>query len=87
MTAISPEPERSFTEAAGGTPPPVARRTVYFDAPVDCPIYHRSGLQQGAIIAGPAVIEETDSTTLVFPGDEVHVGAGGVMTIKLGATP
>ncbi len=25
---------------------------------------------------GPAVIEETDSTTLVFPGDEVHVGAG-----------
>lgn len=87
VTATNPESERSFTEASGGVPPPVARRTVYFDAPVDCAIYHRSGLPQGAIITGPAVIEETDSTTLVFPGDEIHVGAGGVLTIKLGATP
>lgn len=84
VTAISPEPERSFAEAAGGTPPPAARRVVYFDEPVECAIYHRSALPQGSVIPGPAVIEETDSTTLVFPGDEVHVGKGGVMTIKLG---
>ena len=84
VTAISLEPDRSFAEVEGGAPPPAARRTVYFDAPVDCAIYHRAALSVGAVIAGPAVIEEADSTTLVYPGDEVHVGAGGVMTINLG---
>jgi hypothetical protein len=30
------------------------------------------------------VIEQVDSTTLVFPGDELRVGASGVMTLVLG---
>jgi N-methylhydantoinase A len=85
VTAISPEPPQSFSDAGGGEPPPVAQRKVWFEgAPADCAIYNRAGLKQNAVIAGPAVIEEMDSTTLVFPGDELRVGAAGVMTLTLG---
>ena len=38
--------------------------------PVDCAdLPPRRASRPGAVIAGPAIIEETDSTTLVFPGD------------------
>jgi N-methylhydantoinase A len=85
VTAISPEPPQSFADAVGDQPPPMAGRAVWFDgASADCAIYNRAGLKQGAVVAGPAVIEEVDSTTLVFPGDELRVGAAGVMTLTLG---
>ena len=45
------------------------RRAVYFDgAFADTPIYDRGRLAPGASVAGPAVVEEYDSTTLVPPG-------------------
>ncbi len=88
VTAISPEPPQSFADAGGGQPPPEARRTVWFEGkPADCAIYNRAGLKQNAVIEGPAVIEEVDSTTLVFPGDILRVGAAGVMTLTLGTSP
>jgi N-methylhydantoinase A len=33
-----------------------------------CPIYDRDGLHSGNHIAGPAIIEQMDATTLVLPG-------------------
>jgi N-methylhydantoinase A len=35
---------------------------------VDCPIYDRALLKAGNVIAGPAVIEQMDATTVVLPG-------------------
>ena len=56
----------------GGTPPePKERRPVYFAEAgdyVDCPIHDRYGLPAGTSFAGPAVVEEFDSTTVVHPG-------------------
>ena len=37
------------------------------------PIYDRATLCPGDVIAGPAVIEQLDSTTLLFPGDRARI--------------
>jgi N-methylhydantoinase A len=50
---------------------------VWFDADnaEDTPVYDRAALMPGDTIAGPAVIEQLDSTTLLFPGDRATVDA------------
>ena len=40
---------------------------------VGAPLYHRTRLEPGHELAGPAVIEQEDSTTLVHPGARVRV--------------
>jgi N-methylhydantoinase A len=52
-----------------------SRRKVWFepDKAEDTPIYDRAALQPGDTIAGPAVIEQLDATTLLFPGDRAGV--------------
>lgn len=42
---------------------------------VDCPLYDREKLGVGHIIAGPAVIDQMDSTTLILPGQTARVDA------------
>jgi N-methylhydantoinase A len=55
---------------------PVRRRPVYWhDAYVDTPVYSRYGLQSGFTAAGPALIEEDETTTAVGPGGMVTVDA------------
>jgi N-methylhydantoinase A len=39
---------------------------------VKCPIYDRSAIPEGVTIAGPAVVEQMDTTTIVFPGQRFH---------------
>jgi len=49
----------------------VGRRAVWFEAkaPVeDCPIYDRYRLGAGHRIDGPAVVQEMDSTVVIYPG-------------------
>ena len=41
---------------------------------LDAPIYHRDALAPGFKAAGPAVIEEYGSTTIVWLGDRFEVG-------------
>src|SRR5579871_854486 len=71
-------------------PPPcrdparVGTRAVVFDAAaVDCPIYRRESLAPGERIAGPAVIQEYASTTLLFPCDRVEVAPSGELLIQV----
>jgi N-methylhydantoinase A len=69
----------------GPTPDPKERRQVYFaetNGYVDCPIYDRYGLPAGARLAGPAVVEEFDSTTVVHPGFTVSVDETGNLIIE-----
>jgi N-methylhydantoinase A len=45
-------------------------REVYLDdtgKSSNCPIYDRNQLRSGNVIAGPAIIEEVDSTTIILP--------------------
>ena len=53
----------------------VGRREVYFNAraPLPTPVYDRARLCPGDRIKGPAVIEQMDSTTLIYPEDGAEI--------------
>lgn len=54
------------------------RRPAYFaEGMLETPIYLGDGLDAGAVIEGPAIIEEPTSTLVVYPGSKVEVSAGG----------
>jgi N-methylhydantoinase A len=44
-----------------------------YPTPVPCPLYDRSRLQPGHRLSGPAIVEQLDSTVVVFPGQEAVV--------------
>lgn len=69
-------------------PAKIGTRTVVFDASVaECPIYRRESLTPGDQIAGPAVIQEYASTTLLFPEDIAEVARSGELLIRLAGGP
>ena len=54
----------------------VETRPVYFDAAwIETPVYQRERLPADATIAGPAVIQQLDTTILVEPGSEARADA------------
>ena len=63
----------------------MGRRQVYFDAEngVEAALYDRAVLQPGQVIVGPAVIDQLDSTTLVYPGDTARVDDAYNIIIEL----
>ncbi len=50
---------------------------------LDTPVYRRDELAQGTKLEGPAIIEETASTTVVLPKDRVEVVATGELVISI----
>jgi N-methylhydantoinase A len=71
------------------TPPAASRRgtrSVIFEGAgaVEATVYDRAMLLQGNLIAGPAIIEEVASTTVVEPGDTVTVNEYGHLVMQLG---
>jgi N-methylhydantoinase A len=80
---IAKPPPRAL--ARFGPPEPRSRREVYFAEAggyVDCPIHDRYALGAGAQLAGPAVVEEFDSTTVVHPGYRLRVDDHGNLFIE-----
>ncbi len=62
-------------------------RNVVFDdpnRPLKTRILWRPSLPAGTTIAGPAIIEEPNATTLIHPGDMACVTAAGHLTISIG---
>jgi N-methylhydantoinase A len=60
-------------------------RPVFFEEAggwVDCAIYERSRLLGANRIAGPAIIEQMDTTTVVFPGQRATVHPSGTLVIE-----
>jgi len=66
------------------------KREVYFAANgkagkfIDTPTYRRESLRAGNRIAGPALIEEHASTTVLLPGDVMQVDDYGNLVIAVG---
>ena len=72
------QPEIARLPRAVMTARPALTRRIYFGNTggwVDAPIHHRDALEPGFGAAGPAVIEEYGSTTVVWPGDRFEIGA------------
>ena len=52
---------------------------------VEAPVWDRTKLLQNNMIAGPAIIEEAASATVVEPGDTVTVNEFGHLIMQLGS--
>jgi N-methylhydantoinase A/oxoprolinase/acetone carboxylase beta subunit len=78
-------------ESGDATPPKAARqgtRTVVFDVggqpqALAAAVWRRDGLLAGNVVAGPAVIEQMDTTTVVPPGLGARVDATGNLIIAI----
>lgn len=66
-------------------PAPIGSRPVWFerDDAIDCPVYDRATFAAGMTFVGPAIIEQLDTTTVVFPGDVVTVDPSMNLVIKI----
>lgn len=77
LRAVGIVPKAAFREHAGNgrLPAPFERRAVWFEGetPVETPVYRRDELTAGARFAGPAIIEQLDSTTVMPPGVAIEV--------------
>jgi N-methylhydantoinase A len=73
-------------DGASRDAPPRERRQVWFagSEPHDTPVYDRADLAPGTRIEGPAVIDQFDATTLVFPGDVARVDGALALRIEVG---
>src|SRR5579864_292849 len=65
------------------------RRPAYFpetEGFVEVPVYDRYRLRPGASLAGPAIVEERESTTIVGPGDALEVDTHHNLIITVALT-
>ena len=89
-TASAPRPAAKPRAHASGSVDEArtGERAVCFDAAegiAPCPIYDRARLGPGHRIEGPAIIEQLDSTTVVYPGQTATVD--DYMNLVLTAAP
>ncbi|MFN8224830.1 MAG: hydantoinase/oxoprolinase family protein [Gaiellales bacterium] len=88
VTAIGRRPalDLAYRDEPAGSPP--VTRPVYFRGTgfMDATVVHRSSLAIGETIAGPALVEEAGSTTLVEPGMTVELHEQGALVIETGAS-
>jgi N-methylhydantoinase A/oxoprolinase/acetone carboxylase beta subunit len=87
VTAIGRREPLDLARAAAGSQRELGTRDVFFRGLgfVPTSIVHRSALQPGDALEGPAVIEEEGSTTLVEPGMTVEQTENGSLLILVGA--
>ena len=73
--------------AATKSPEPCDHRLVWFDrsGPVQTPVFERSALQPGQEIAGPAIVQQMDTTTLLHPGSTARVDAAFNLLLRISA--
>ena len=75
-----PAPGPAATDAHKGA------RSVWFgEGFAETQVFDRYALRQGAEIPGPAIIEEREATTIVFPGDVLRVDQAGNLRITIAA--
>jgi N-methylhydantoinase A len=85
-TAATEVPAWDGAGGGRGAPRASGRRRVYAAAgPVDYGVYEREELEQGATLAGPAIVEQDDSTLVVPPGWRLAVRGAGTALVERGS--
>jgi N-methylhydantoinase A len=93
-SVVGPEPGGSpWRMLATGLPAKVAlaaavkgHRPAYFGGPhgsVETPVIDRYAMAAGVTFAGPAIIEERESTFVVGPGSRGHVAEDGAIVVEM----
>ena len=87
VAGLMKKPPQEKIKKGAKTPPKTAftgKRKASFDGKFrDVPTYRRAELLTGNAIAGPALIEEHASTTVLMPGDRMTVDAYGNLVISV----
>jgi 5-oxoprolinase (ATP-hydrolysing)/N-methylhydantoinase A len=86
VRAAGPSPALAVREEArdDSGPPLKGHRRAWFGAGfVDAAVYDRYALRPGTRIAGPALVEEREATTVIPPGDSAVVDASGNLRIAV----
>ena len=79
---VSVKEESIETGTAGA---PRTERDVYLNgASHSCAIFEREQLKPGDRISGPAIVEQIDTSTLLFPDDEGQIDGFGNLVIRVG---
>ena len=89
LAVIGKRPKLKFPKGRSGKPPQPRRRPVYLGQaakPVSCPVYARETLPVGMRVAGPALIEEHGTTTVLYAGDRCRVAPSGELIIAVGGS-
>ncbi|MEE8500955.1 MAG: hydantoinase/oxoprolinase family protein, partial [Kiloniellales bacterium] len=85
LKSVVPEPERVHDVAAKPAPEPRSRREVFDSATertVEAPVYARADLEPGCTVAGPALIVEDQTTTVVSSSFDASVNALGYLVLE-----
>jgi N-methylhydantoinase A len=83
---LTAAPPLSMRPATGRSVVAKERRPVFFDEADgfdDCPVYDREGLDPGAELSGPAIVEQMDTTTVIHPGQHATVDGLGNLVIAI----
>jgi len=87
ITAIVTQPRPALPAIAEQTSSvqPIDTRSVFFFESrgfLTCPVYARTHLGAGAVLTGPAVVEQYDTTTLIPPDCQAAVDRFGTLILK-----
>jgi N-methylhydantoinase A len=90
LSAIGKRPKLRFPSLTAAHAAAVAgEREVYFSStagPLPAKVYRRRDLGAGAQIAGPALIQEHGTTTVLFERDRCEVAPSGELIATIGGT-
>ena len=77
-------PPEATAAAAMHAPQPLDARQVYFtaDEVITTRVFSRAALAPGHVLTGPAVVDQLDATTLIYPGDTLRVDAARNLIIE-----
>ncbi|MDR7554444.1 MAG: hydantoinase/oxoprolinase family protein [Armatimonadota bacterium] len=88
VTGQRPEAALLAAWTPTGGPPQKGVRRAYFPERggfVEVPVFERARLPVGAVVVGPAIVEEREATTVVGPEDRLTVDRHGNLIIAIGA--
>lgn len=87
LTALGKLPSVKFVEAEADrkhVAAPIETRDVFLrDGFAPCPVYRREDFVPGMTFQGPAVVEQLDATTVIFPEQKARVDSFGNIVIQL----
>jgi len=84
--AIGARSNAELPHSAAGSnkpPTPAGRRPVHFNKWYDTPVYQRSDLLPGMSFDGPAIVEQSDTTTVIEPAMGAVVDSKGNLLVKV----
>lgn len=76
---LAVEEDREFSDAPSTIRPALFSIERGYE---DIPVYERNRLRPETVIAGPAILEQPDTTTVIYPGQRAEVSALGHLIIR-----